>query len=155
MKVSPNPQNISDYLSAKEQGKVRVNRDYQRSGSLWSKPAKSFLIETVILGYPMPAMYLHERFDKTLRIPFKDIVDGQQRTETLEEFKSDKLRLSKSIDTAELRGRKFTELEDDEFRAFMSYTLPIFHLQDADDQDVREAFRRINSYNANLVPEEK
>lgn len=155
MRVAPNPLNISDYLTAVEQNTVRINRDYQRSGNIWSRAAKSFLIETVVLGFPMPALYLHERYDREIRKPFKDIVDGQQRTETLREFMDGEFRLSRSLETESLRGRKFESLEEEDHEAFLSYSLPIFHLQVASDREVREAFRRINSYNASLKPEEK
>lgn len=148
MLVSPNPQIVSDYCT--NFGTVRVNRDYQRSGDIWPPRAKSALIETIVLGYPMPAFYLHQCYDKVNRKPFKELVDGQQRSEAIMEFWEGKLRLSKSLPTQSLAGKVITELDAEQYEAFQSYILPIFLFTGADDSDVREAFRRINSFTATL-----
>ena len=155
MHVTPNPQSVADYMDAFKNGTVRVNRDYQRGGGIWSKTAKAFLIETLVLRYPLPAFYLHECFDKQRRRPYRELVDGQQRTEAISEFINGKFRLSKALGTQELRGRSLEQLEEEHFQSLMSYNLPLFHLVDATQVDVREAFRRINSYNATLNAEEK
>lgn len=152
MIVQSSPQIVSDYCD--NYATIRVNRDYQRSGNIWPKRAKSALIETVILGYPMPAMYLHQCYDKEARRPYKDLVDGQQRTECLIEFSRGELQLSKSLRTECLRGKGISDLEPDQYESFMSYSLPIFLFTQATEAEVREAFRRINSYNAVLNPHE-
>lgn len=153
MHVNPNPTIVSDYLDTLDQ--LRVNSSYQRASGIWPKTARSALIETIILGYPMPAMYVHQRYDNSTRKPFKDLVDGQQRTEAISSFFRDDLKLSRTLATVSLRGKTFSELTDEEHRAFMSYSLPIFVFLNASDVEVREAFRRINSFNAILNAEEK
>lgn len=152
MIVQSSPQIVSDYCT--NHSTLRINKTYQRSGQIWPKRAKSALIETIILGYPMPAMYLHQCYDKDARRPYKDLVDGQQRTECIMEFFGGDLVLSKSLGTEGLRGKTLSALEAPQYEAFMSYSLPIFLFTQATESEVREAFRRINSYNAVLNPQE-
>jgi len=153
MDVKPNPLLVSDYLSILPT--IRINREYQRSSGIWPARAKSALIETMILGYPMPAMYLHQRYDPEAKTPFKELVDGQQRTETINEFANEKLTLSKTLRTERLRGKKLSSLGEEDFAAFMSYSLPLFIFAGATVSDVREAFRRLNSFTVVLNAEEK
>jgi len=59
---------------------VRINRNYQRSDEVWPDAARSFLIETIVLGFPIPKIILSQQTDLKNLKTFKDIVDGQQRT---------------------------------------------------------------------------
>lgn len=152
MHVTSNPTLVTDYLTGLPT--LSINREYQRGGGIWPNRAKSALIETVILGFPMPAMYIHQRYNKETKQPFKELVDGQQRTEALRDFYDGKLRLSGTEMTPRLRGRTLKTLEDEDYQRFMSYSLPIFVFVEASVADVREAFRRLNSFNAVLTPDE-
>lgn len=152
MHVPSSPTLVSDYLTSLPT--ISINREYQRGGGIWPSRAKSALIETVILGYPMPAMYIHQRYNLETKKPFKELVDGQQRTEALRDFHSGKLKLSGTDLSPRLRGRTLTTLDDEDYQSFMSYSLPIFVFTDASVAEVREAFRRLNSFNAILTPEE-
>lgn len=155
MKVIPNPMTIGDYVSALETKSIRVNPTYQRGGGIWSSRAKSALIETIILGYPMPALFMHQLYDRDTRKPYRDVVDGQQRTEAIALFNSNTLILSTTLSTERLRKCRLRDLEEDDYKAFISYSLPIFLFTDASDADVREAFRRINSHTTVLNAEER
>jgi Protein of unknown function DUF262 len=152
MFVASNPTIVSDYLTGLPN--LSINREYQRGGGIWPNGAKSALIETIVLGFPMPAMYVHQRYNTETKKPYKELVDGQQRTEALRQFHEGKLKLSGTNLNPRLRGRVLTTLEDDDYQRFMSYSLPIFLFTDSSSQDVREAFRRLNSFNAVLTPEE-
>jgi hypothetical protein len=69
-------------------GTVRdsVNRNYQRSDQVWPAIAKSYLIETILLGYPVPKLSLYQVLDLKSRKTSKEIVDGQQRSVTIEAY---------------------------------------------------------------------
>lgn len=155
MHVTPSPDLAGQFIEAVETNKIRINRDYQRGSGVWPTRAKSALIETMILGYAMPALFLYQVFDKETRKTYRELVDGQQRTEAILQFASSKLRLSKTLPTERLRDRTIAELDEDDYKAFMSYSLPAFTFVDATETDIREAFRRINSHTATLNPEEK
>jgi hypothetical protein len=59
---------------------IIVNRSYQRSDKVWPPAARSYLVETVLLGYPIPKLSLHQRTDVKSRKVISEIVDGQQRS---------------------------------------------------------------------------
>lgn len=77
---------------------------FQR-GFVWSLTEQSRFIESLILGLPVPNIFLaQDRDSKTL-----NIVDGQQRLKTLQRFLSGDFALSNSKQMhADLRGRYFS-----------------------------------------------
>lgn len=67
---------VSDYCASLHRKEVRVNRDYQRSDKVWPPAAQSFLIETILLGYPLPKLSLHQITDIKTRRSVREIIDG-------------------------------------------------------------------------------
>jgi hypothetical protein len=152
--VIPGNYSVAEYCKAMERNEFRVNHEYQRSDKIWPVTAKSFLIETIILGYPMPQVTLRQITDLETRRLTKEIVDGQQRSEAIFEFYNGILRLSPQVDTAELRGRTYEELSEELRQRFLDYRINADTFTGADDFQVREMFRRMNSYTVPLNPEE-
>jgi hypothetical protein len=69
------------YLMDKiEHGEINMNTDFQRRGNLWSPEKQSRLIESILLGLPLPAFY----FDTSS--PAWDIIDGLQRCCSIQNF---------------------------------------------------------------------
>jgi len=132
-----------------------VNREYQRSDKIWPLTAKSFLIETIILGYPMPKLTLRQITDLETKRGTKEIVDGQQRSEAIFEFYKGLLRLSPQLETAELRDRTYDEIPEELQRRFLDYYINADTFTGTDDLQIREMFRRMNSYTVPLNPEEQ
>lgn len=155
MKILNQNMTIRDYSAALERGDIVINRDYQRSDQVWPLMAKSYLIETMILDYPVPKLFLHQTFDARTRKPIKHVVDGQQRTKAIMEFKSDQLMLSNKLDTDALHGATFSSLDEDIREKFLDYGLSIDLFTAAPVEEVIEVFRRMNSYTVPLNPEEK
>jgi len=122
---------------------------------LWTAQARSFFIGSILLEYPIPKLYLHARLDLKSRQQVKEIVDGQQRSQALVSFFNNKQRLTKNIDTTELRGLNYNQLNDEWKSPFLSYSLPIDQFSGAPDDEVREAFRRMNANNVPLNDEEE
>jgi hypothetical protein len=146
---------VGQYCAAMDRHEILVNRDYQRSDKVWPTVAQSFLIETMILSYPMPKLYLHSKTDLRTRITTQDIVDGQQRSKAIHDFYNDKLILSSQLETSRLAGRTFSQLEPDDQQRFNDYALPIEQFTAATPEEIREVFRRMNSYTVPLNPEEQ
>jgi hypothetical protein len=146
---------IADYLQMLERLDVIVNRDYQRSPGIWSIPARSFLVETVIRNFPIPKLSLHQKTDPVSLRPYKELVDGQQRTFALKDFYDGKFRLSARLEEERLRGKYFEDLDDDDKRLFLNYGLSFDLLVGADDALVREVFRRMNTFTVPLNYEEQ
>ncbi|MFL6846128.1 MAG: DUF262 domain-containing protein [Allosphingosinicella sp.] len=147
-------QTIADYCDALERNAITVNRDYQRSDEVWPEVARSFLIESLLLGYPMPKIYLHSYTDLKTRKTRKEIVDGQQRSRTILDFYRDRLLLSKTSEIEEIRGLKYSELPPEWQERFISYHMSIDQFVGAQASEVRQIFRRMNSYTVPLNPEE-
>lgn len=146
---------ITDYCDAMLRKEIVVNRDYQRSEKVWPVSARSFLIESVLLNYPVPKLYLHQVTDLKSRKTIKYIVDGQQRSYGILEFFQNKYALSRTSEIEEVKGKTFEQLPDEYKQNFISYALSVDLFVSATDDEIREAFRRINSYTVPLNAEEK
>src|SRR5882672_12811855 len=85
---------LLDHLDGEE---IRVNPKYQRSGQIWPARAKSFLVETVLLGMPIPRVLLH-KVDSPTPPHHSDIIDGQQRCTILKEFRQNGFTLTEDVD---------------------------------------------------------
>src|SRR5262245_51394389 len=112
---------VADYCKAMEQREIVVNPEYQRSDKVWPDTAKSFLIETILLGFPIPKLSLHQKVDLKSRKTVKEIVDGQQRSRAILDFYQGALRLSRSLDTLSAVGRTYEELEEEQKASFLNY----------------------------------
>jgi uncharacterized protein with ParB-like and HNH nuclease domain len=155
MKANAAPMSVADYCHDFNNKKIVVNDEYQRNVGLWTAQARSFFIESILLEYPIPKLYLHARLDLKSRQQIKEIVDGQQRSQALVSFFNGKQRLTKNIDTEELRGLNYNQLSDEWKSKFLSYSLPIDQFSGAPEDEVREAFRRMNANNVPLNDEEQ
>jgi hypothetical protein len=82
-------------------------------------------------------------------------VDGQQRTKAIRAFFDGELRLSRTLDLEEAAGRSYNELPEELQRAFIDYPISIDLFTGASSDQIREVFRRINSYTVPLNPEEQ
>ena len=157
MDVRPNTitWTVAEYCSAFNRKEVLVDRRYQRNSKVWPKRAQSYLIETILKGFPIPKLALHQTTDLKSKKTLKYIIDGQQRTNAIVEFFNDDLRLSQSLDLHEARGKRFAGLDAELKQAFLSYPVQLDMFEATREEAVREYFRRINSFTAPLNSEEK
>ena len=146
---------VAEYCEAMRDRKVIANLDYQRSDKIWPDLAQSFLIETILLGYPMPKIALNQILDLKSRQVIREIVDGQQRSRAIYRFFLGELRLSRAIELEEARGRTFDDLDDALKSAFLTYAVSYDLFTNTTPDEVREVFRRINLYMVPLNPEEQ
>ena len=146
---------MADYCAGLESKQIIVNRAYQRSDKVWPPAARSFLIETILLGFPIPKFSLHQVTDLPSRTTRKEIVDGQQRTMAILDFYRGTLRLSTTIDLEEAAGRRYDQLPGQLQSRFMDYSLSTDLFVGTTPEEVREVFRRINAYTVPLNPEEQ
>lgn len=155
MRAQSSPMSVADYCQDYAAGKIRINEEYQRRVGLWTSQARSYFIESILLEFPIPKIYVHARLDLKSRQVIKEVVDGQQRTQALMYFYQNKQKLTINIDTEELRGLKYSQLDDEWKSRFLSYSLPIDQFQGTSDEEIREAFRRMNANNVPLNDEEQ
>ena len=131
---------------------IIVNHEYQRSEKVWPPAARSYLIETLLLGFPIPKLSLYQTTDLKTKRTTKEIVDGQQRSQAVFEFLEGKLRITGK---GRFGGKTFNQLEEDEQQRFVDYALTVDVFVNATPDDIRQVFRRMNSYTVPLNPQEK
>ena len=155
MQIVPTNMTIAEYCESLDRKTLYVNLKYQRSNKVWPVAARSFLIESILLGFPVPKISLFAKTDRISRRTVREIVDGQQRTTAIHAFFNGSLRLSRTIDFDRAAGRTYEELDSSLQDRFLSYPLAIDEFVNTTEKDIREVFRRINSYVVTLNPEEQ
>lgn len=152
MRVTPSNYTIAEYCQQMTAKNIVVNRNYQRSNKVWPAAARSFLIDTMLSGFPVPKLSLYQKSDLKTRKTLKEIVDGQQRSHAVLDFFNDELRISSR---GEYYGKTYSSLTPEQQQSFLDYQLSVDLFVDATEADIRELFRRVNSYNVPLNPQEK
>lgn len=149
------PMSVGDYCKALNDGLITVNEDYQRNSGIWASYARSFFIESILLQYPIPKIFLYSKVDLRTRSTIKEIVDGQQRSHTLQHFYNRKFKISMNIETEDLRGKNYNQLAEEYQSNFISYSLPIDEFRGVLPAEIQDSFRRMNSSNIPLNDEEQ
>ncbi len=90
-------------FDAKEK-RIVIDSEFQRE-DVWSLNRKIELVESVLMGLPLPIFYFTQ--DKYGRLI---VVDGRQRLTALFEYMSDKYPLKKLKILPELNGKRFSKL---------------------------------------------
>lgn len=128
---------------------------------VWEKPEASRFIESILLGLPIPSVFLANTQNEK-----KLIIDGYQRIMTVFDFvkgiwSKDK-KVFKLSNTEKInkrwRGKAFSELSDTEQRKIRSTTIHaiIFEQKSPNDDDTSlfQVFERINTSGRTLMPQE-
>lgn len=137
-----------------EKGKVNFDNAVQR-GLVWDKDRKSLLIHSMLYGYVVPAMYFVK--DKGIF----DSLDGKQRSNAISEFFNGEFALTENtppiIDETieveegddpimfEIAGMKYEDLPEWAQEHLNDYSLTIYCLEDIDESEIKEMFRRLNN----------
>lgn len=74
------PMSIGELMSLYKDGELDIHPEFQRFFR-WTTLQKSKLIESIVLGIPIPSIFISQREDGIW-----DVVDGQQRLSTIFEF---------------------------------------------------------------------
>lgn len=138
-------------------GKINFDHIIQR-GLVWEVWRKSALIESMILGYPVPAVYAKridngtgKRGDNTMYV-----MDGKQRLSTVKQFLNNEFALSKLpsvtyFDTetdkeieVDISGMKFSDLPDGLKDLLNTVTFNITYFDNLTKEEERELFKRLN-----------
>lgn len=132
-------------------GEIELQPDFQRKDRVWPKDRKSKLIESILMGLPLPVFYFAER-------PNGDwiIVDGLQRITTIYDFMRGEFSLNGLEVLNELNEKSFSGLERAEQRKIREYPLTAHLIDMATDKDniIVELFHRINTYGVKLSEQE-
>ena len=124
--------------------------DFQRQ-YVWKTRQRSSLIESLLLGIPLPSFYFNE--DVSLKL---QVVDGVQRLTTIFDFvKNREVTLGEVTYLKDFEGKGYFEL-DATFRRRIDQTQFVVHVIDPHTpyRVKFEIFRRINTGGSPLYPQE-
>ncbi|MCP2728142.1 DUF262 domain-containing protein [Limnofasciculus baicalensis] len=128
--------------------------DYQREMA-WDEDRQSKFIESVMLGLPIPYIFVADISESTDSSRL-EIIDGTQRIRTLDRFINNELKLNNLEKLETLNGFTFKDLPPPRQRRFKRTTIRMIQLTDEADEEVRrDLFERINTGSVELNEMEK
>ena len=142
---------ISDFLEWRRNQLLDLSPHFQRRG-VWTRPAKSFLMDTILRGKPMPKILITQelRGERTVRT----VVDGQQRLRSIFDYIGDGYSILAS-QNREFGRKKFSELPPEAQSRILQYEIGVDLLFNVDVPDLLDIFARINTYSVTLNAQEK
>lgn len=129
---------------------------YQRK-FVWSQERQSKFIESVMLGLPVPYIFIASLPKEAEEDEGRaEVVDGSQRIRTLAAFILNELKLIGLEKCDKLNGLHFADLDLSRQRKFNRQSVRVIELSDkADEQIRRDVFERINTGSDELRDMEK
>lgn len=166
-----NPENISNLESVYPNAEVRVEKaqystmhlkrlveerkelvidpDFQRN-DVWSSKQSAELVESILMGIPIPTIYLFEMKDGT-----KQVVDGRQRISAILNFLNNKFSLKDLKILPQCNGKTFSELDFKMQGIFEDYQLSFYIIQPPTPERVKyDIFDRVNRGGTRLTNQE-
>ncbi len=156
---------VSDFVSWQKNRTLILSPSFQRR-LVWKSGAKSYLVDTILRGLPIPIIFLRDQKTdlKTLRAK-REVVDGQQRIRTvlsyvcpqeLDNFDEDKEGFKiKRVHNKELSGKGFSDLPTDLQQRILDYQFSVHVLPSSvDDREVLQLFARMNATGVKLNDQE-
>jgi uncharacterized protein with ParB-like and HNH nuclease domain len=149
IEISDTPFSVFEYLRQIDKGKIEIQPDFQRN-QVWKHTQKSKFIESILLNFPLPPIYLNETTNSTYRV-----IDGLQRSTTLKEFYCGNLKLEGLEAIPKYNGLYFKELPDTLQSKFEDKKLTVFALKPSTPMVViYDLFNRINTGGTQLNRQE-
>jgi Protein of unknown function DUF262 len=135
-----------------------VDNSFQRR-LVWTERQKVRLIETVLLGYPMPEIYLWQlEADANTGDQRHSVVDGQQRLTSLQQFVSNEWPLKAHYldnKNSDYVGKFWKDLDDDSKKSIWDYVISARIIpSNLNEQNIRDIFTRLNETDKSLNPQE-
>lgn len=126
-----------EYLEKVENGSISLDVSVQRRDDQWSLAQKSSLIESMMKGYPIPAICVVTYEGTTV------VIDGLQRTTAIKGFYNDEYALEGVEES--LSGKKFSELDAQNQQMFCEYRLSLMDGGVVSGKELIEVFLRLNN----------
>jgi hypothetical protein len=143
---------IKDFLTWYEQGGLQLSPKFQRN-SVWNIQAKSYLIDTILRGLPIPPIFMKEYIDRETKKTNREVIDGQQRLNAIIGFYQDDFKIIKTHNK-EFGNLSYEEIGDDAQIDFLGFNIPIVLVKTEDDSIVYDMFARLNTNNMVLNRQE-
>lgn len=166
IKTDSYPMSIGELMNLYSNKEIDIHPEFQRF-SRWTLTQKSKLIESILLGIPLPPIFVHQRKDGVW-----DVVDGLQRLSTIFQFvgilrdESDEilppLVLEKTKELPSLKNKSWDDSTEQENAFTPAQRLYIKRskidvkiiLKDSDENSKYELFQRLNTGGTQLSAQE-
>ena len=131
---------------------IILKPDYQREYRS-SPEEESSLIESVLLGIPIPPVFLCTSRLRNVKVV--NVVDGQHRLYAFYRYRNDLFSLKDLPLLSEYNGKRFSELQPDDQEMIVSHTLSSYVFTNFPGKKFElEVFNRYNKGTKNLTPQE-
>ena len=154
MQTSNKERTLSWIVNQHKKGNISFSHKLQRPIGLWNNKMKSYLIHSLLFGYPVNTIYVIVEDDVIYTL------DGSQRTSTCIDFINGKFALNKETPKAKIKfkengetvvkefdiaGKRFDKLDEEVKETLLAASLTFCTLSDYTDEEVREMFKRQNT----------
>ncbi|PKG53716.1 DUF262 domain-containing protein [Halomonas sp. MES3-P3E] len=155
------PQTVKWLFDLHNKGLLIVDNSFQRN-YVWTKKNQVQLIESILMGYPIPEVYLwNTGTDEDSGDTCYSIVDGQQRTGAIFQYIANSFKLNESALNelnecfGRIKNRLFKDLDPSDKKAIWAYVFSIRVIRNSvRREDIVTMFLRLNSNNMTLNPQE-
>ena len=137
-----------------KEGQIRLDPEYQR-GFVWDQDKSSQLIESILLGIPLPTIYLSEDSEGD------ETIDGKQRLTTITSFingtypSGEPFVLRGLKELSMLNGARYRDLPKSLKKDFGFFQLSIIQISEDSHEDAKfDIFERLNKGSAKLKEQE-
>ncbi len=133
--------NVLWFKQAYDKQELEMKPPFQRN-PVWVTRQKSFLIDSILNGFPIPEIYMQEVIEDSGKAKYI-IVDGQQRIRAVLEYLEALFSMDEK-DSPNWANMYFDELTGAEKKAIYEYNFVVRILPDMEESQTREIFQRLN-----------
>lgn len=144
---------INDFVEWDAAKQLELNPKFQRR-PVWTDKAKSFLIDTILRGKPIPKVFIRQKINVTTKTSVREVVDGQQRLRTILSYIKDGFVVSRRQNSS-YGGILFSQLPVEVQAQVLAYEVSVDLLINLPDSEILDIFSRLNSYAVILNEQEK